>query len=544
LNYGLRWEIYFPQTATSAGGFLIPNFANRNPGEQVCSGVEGSLTNFAPRIGFAYLVNPSTVVRAGYGRSFDAGYAGDLFGIAATDNPPVTVDQNVQGAFSLAQGPPKFQFPTGSDVSLLDLATANLPNASVTPRIPGSGAVLYAVPSRIRVPTVDAWNLTVQHELTSQLYFELAYVGNKGTNVFTDNTSGGTSYNLDQPTLQNLIQPVVGGNINNCKVGATFGSGSTEYCLSIPQVRSFYQNVQIPNTNCPTMANSAQLCSFNPILFPVNYFGNNSSDNYNSLQVKVRKRFSRGYSMLAHYTWSKGLDFEPNYFASDPRAGYGPDSFDVKHRFVMTNIWDLPIGRNKAWLGGIGPIADRFVGGWTISAITTWRSGIPFSPTYFQTSCNNDTDNINGIPCLVNRVGDVQISGGRKQYFETTGGTHLPGSYCNAAGYCGVNPANGQPAPGLAMGPWQRPGAGQIGNAGRDSLTGPGFFQSDIALAKAIYVSEGTSLRFRADAFNAFNRVNLGQPNTCVDCMAGGQITSLAYSAAQRLLQFSLTVIF
>jgi carboxypeptidase family protein/TonB-dependent receptor-like protein len=547
LNYGLRWEIYFPQTATGAGGFLIPNFANRDPGANFftgppAGGVEKSLTNFAPRLGFAYLVNPSTVVRAGYGRSFDAGYAGNLFGIAATDNPPVTVDQNVQGVFNLAQGPPVFQFPAGANVSLLDLAAANLQNVNATPRIPASGAVLYAVPSRIRVPTVDSWNLTVQHELTSQLYFELAYVGNKGTNVFTDNNSGGTSYNLNQPSLQNLIQPVVGGNTDNCKVNAIFGSGTSEYCLTIPEIRSFYQNVQIPNTSC-SKAKPGVLCTFNPTLFQVNYFGNNASDNYNSLQAKVRKRFSRGYSFLAHYTWSKGFDYGQNYFASDPRAGYGPDSFSVKHRFVMTNIWDLPIGRNQAWLGGIGPMADRFVGGWTISAITTWRSGIPFTPTYLQSSCNNDTDDLSGVVCIPNRVGFVAASGSRTQYFTTTGGINLPGFNCDKAGYCGVN-SSGQPMPGPAIGPWQRPGAGQIGNAGRDSLTGPGFFQSDIALAKAIHISEGTSLRFRVDAFNAFNRVNLGQPNTCVDCSGGGEISSLAYDATQRLLQFSLTVVF
>ncbi len=552
LNYGLRWEIYFPQTATSAGGFLIPNFANRNPAANFftgppAGGVERSLTNFAPRLGFAYLVNPTTVVRAGYGRSFDAGYAGDLFGIAATDNPPVTVDQNVQGVFNLAQGPPVFQFPAGPNVSLLDLAQANVQNPNVTPTIPASGAVLYAVPSRVRVPTVDAWNLTVQHEVTSELYFELAYVGNKGTNVFTDNTSGGTSYNLNQPSLQNLIQPVVNNNTSDCKTGAIFGSGNTEYCLTIPQIRSFYEYVPIPGSSCPTKTGPGP-CNFNPTIFLVNYFGNNSSDNYNSLQAKMRKRFSRGYSMLAHYTWSKGLDYEPNYFASDPQAGYGPDSFNIKHQFVMTNIWELPIGRNKAWLGEIGPAADRFVGGWTISAITTWRSGIPFSPTYFQANCDNDTDDLNGLACRPNRVGTVQILGGRKQYFATTGGVHLPGYNCNSAGYCGVNssgqPMPGQPMPSQTAGPWQRPGAGQIGNAGRDSLTGPGFFQSDIALAKAIHITEGTSLRFRADAFNAFNRVNLGQPNTVVDGPSGGKISSLAYDATQRLLQFSLTVIF
>ena len=106
------------------------------------------------------------------------------------------------------------------------------------------------------------------------------------------------------------------------------------------------------------------------------YFGNNANDNYNSFQAKVRKTFNRGYSLLAHYTWSKGLDYDENYFTSDPPQATAPPRFDVRHRFVMTNIWELPIGRGKAWLGGIGPAADRFIGGWTISAITIWQKRI------------------------------------------------------------------------------------------------------------------------------------------------------------------------
>ena len=557
LNYGLRWEIYFPQTLTGAGGFLEPNLSNRNPATTFfnvppetnsAGNISGNPHNFAPRLGIAYLINAGSVIRAGYGRSFDAGYAGDLFGIAATQNPPVTVNQNVEGLFNLAVGPPAFVFP-GSPFSLQGLAAANI--ATSTPPMPGSGATLYALPPRVRVPTVDSWNLTLQHELSPSLYFEVGYVGNKGTDVFTDNKLG-TYYDLNQPSLQGLIVQTInngvstGFNYLNCKGanakgsrGAIFtympGGGNLEqqYCLTVPALRSFYQ----PAAN------------FNPSLFQVQYFGNNANDNYNSLQAKVNKNFHHGYSFLAHYTWSKGLDYDDNYFAIDPRIGYGPDSFDIRHRFVLTNIWDLPIGRNKAWLAGVGPVTDRFVGGWTISAITIWRSGLPFTPTYQAANCALETDT-GGDPCQPNRVGPVQITGSREQYFTTTGGqTLLPDTsnadYCAATiKYCGLNPQTGQPVPGPAIGPWQRPGAGQIGNAARDSLTGPGFFESDVGLAKVIPVSEGVALRFRADAFNVFNKVNLGQPNACVDCSGGGAISSLAFGALQRTLQFSLRIEF
>jgi hypothetical protein len=261
----------------------------------------------------------------------------------------------------------------------------------------------------------------------------------------------------------------------------------------------------------------------------------------------VHKSFTRGFSFLAHYTWSKGLDYDENYFAVDPSTGYGPATFDTRHRFVMTNIWDLPVGKGKALLGGVGHATDRFVGGWTISAITIWRSGLPFTPSYVRSNCTSDTDP--GAPCRPNRVGPVHISGTREQYFSTTSSPLPPDTsnpdYCaETPKFCGLNPANGQPVPGPVIGPWQRPGAGQIGNVGRNSLTGPDFFQSDIAVAKNIPLTERASLNFRADVFNAFNKVNLANPDPCVDCSGGGSIASLAAGGLQREFQFSLRIQF
>jgi hypothetical protein len=556
LNYGLRWEVYFPQSVTGAGsgGFLIPNFNSHDPastffnvatGSDTNGGIAISLKTFAPRLGIAYLVNPSTVIRAGYGRSFDAGYAGSLFGIAATQNPPVTVTQNLQsGGFNLATGPPQFVFPAGPHFSLLDLAAANIGAPNQTPALSASGAILYALPSQVRVPTVDSWNLTVQHELASGLYFELGYVGNKGTHVFTD-SGVGTYYDLNQTSLQNSIAKVT--IVNNkapsfCRKNSIFIYPNSAYCFVMPAFRGFYDNVSITQ---PPKCRPTAPCFFNPTIFEVRYFGNNASDNYNALQGKLQKNFNHGYSLMAHYTWSKGLDYDSNYFRVDPRIGYGPDRFDLAHRFVLTNIWNLPIGRGKTWFGGVGPAADRFVGGWTLSAITVWRSGFPFTPTYKD--CQLDVDP--SSPCRPNRVGLVTVGGGRDQYFLTTGGKELGGNDCiSGTKFCGVD-ANGNPVPGNAIGPWQRPAIGQIGTAGRNSLRGPGFFQSDIGVAKTVFMTERASLAFRADVFNAFNKVNLGNPNPCVDCsnngvITGGVISSLDPGAMQREFQFSVQIQF
>jgi hypothetical protein len=192
-----------------------------------------------------------------------------------------------------------------------------------------------------------------------------------------------------------------------------------------------------------------------------------------------------------------------------------------------------------------------------LATITRWSSGLPFTPTYLGAECTVDVGQ-NDAPisfrlCVPNLVGAVHITGNRSQYFTTTGGVNLQSNCVSKYDGCttgnpkalqGFDPATGQSLPGQTIGPWQRPGAGQIGNAGRNSLRGPGFFQADIAVAKNISISERAFVQFRADAFNVFNKVNLANPDTNVDTPTGGAITSLIPGAIQRKMQFSLRVNF
>jgi hypothetical protein len=567
INYGLRWEIYFPQSV-NAGGFLliqnntlipnssVPAIDNATINVVGSSGVnsqgnvQNTFKNFGPRFGLAYLVGSKTVIRAGYGRSFDVGFEGSLFGIAATQNPPIAAHfQQRKGSGTIspsgsAQGPvinnggaatpldisgyTNFTM-TPSPLTIESLCGAQMANdATPDPCIPGnldavgaplSGTALYALPARVRVPTVDAWNFTIQHELTPNMYFELAYVGNKGTHVLTDSTGDrGTNalmdstpfYNLNTPALP-TAQPAADAG-NSCTLVGTSG-----YC-----VQSVFA-----------------LSPLNPWYFPVYYFGNNASDNYNSLQATFNKRFTKGYSMLAHYVYSKVLDYDASYFAVDPRAAYGPGSYDRRHNFTMANSWSLPFGRGRAWLGNVGGAGDRVVGGWSLNAITSWYSGLPFSPTYTEGSkeCTSDLQSDAGAtpPCRPNLVGHVSITGNRSDYFTTTGGQSLQ-AYSTP---CGLD-SSGNPVPGPSIGPWQRPGCGQIGNAGRNSLRGPQFFQSDLALMKEIPITDRVALHFRADAFNVFNKVNPDLPNSVVDDpIQAGAITTAAPGAIQRQFEFS-----
>jgi hypothetical protein len=532
VNYGLRWEIYFPQTVTGsgAGGFLIPNFAKPAssifnvpgaPGVDRSGNVKKSLTNFGPRLGIAYLISPKTVIRAGYGRGFDVGFAGSNFGISATQNPPVMIFQSISNleqanapVFSLGQTAPHFAFPSfAKSFSILDLR-----NAILASDVPLNYPSVYAVPARIRLPTVDAWNFTVQRQLSSTMYFEVGYVGNKGTHVPTDATTfQPENYDLNQATLKGYI---TSGNSNNNPACRQEYSDSDKFCVTTTASRK----------------------PFNPWVGPVRYFGNDASNNYNSLQAKLNKSFRQGYEFLAHYTWGKALNYESSYFNVDPataKMGYGPANFDRSHVFVLANLWSLPVGRGKPLLAKAGPIVDRIVGGWAINAVTVWYSGLPFSPTYWTPECGNDRDT---GPCRPNVVRDVHIIGKRNEWFTTTGGIPFDAAPETQSSF---DPVTGVTTAGTRVGPWQEPAPGKFGNAGRNSLRGPGFFQSDIAVSKDIAFTERISLRFRADVFNAFNKVNLGNPNPCVDCVSNAaKIQQLAPGAFQRQWQFSLKLQF
>jgi hypothetical protein len=432
--------------------------------------VENNFTNFAPRLGIAYEATPKTVVRMGYGRSFDIGVFGTIFGHTVTQNLPVLVAQQLS--------------PHSNTGTVFNLSTG--PSAPTFTTVPPSGQFLlpdqvgaFALPRKIRLPTLDAWNLTVQREITPTLSLSAGYVANKGTHVFAGD---GPSYNANQATI----------------VG--FASLNTD------ERKPFFKKYGWTQ--------------------PINYFGSDASDNYNSLQVVMEKRFTKGYQFLAHYTWSKAMGYDSDYYAIDPKLNYGVANTNRKHAFVLTSVAELPFGKGRALLGGISPIINGIIGDWSLSGNITWESGLPFSPSYSSCTVDRDTG-----PCRPNLVGAVHITGNRNGYFTTTGG--IP-----------IQP-NG--TPGNTIGPWQRPAFGTFGSAGRNSLWGPGFSQTDVSVAKNVSLKkEGTSIQFRTDIFNLFNKVNFDLPFTCVDCQGGGTITNTAFSGAalQRQIMFSLRLQF
>ena len=484
LNYGLRWELYFPETVTGdrKGGWL-----RLSTGEIWTAGVDGvnrrgnisgDFDTFAPRLGISYQLKPRTVIRTGYGRSFSIGTFGSLFGFAATQNLPVLANQVLnpvtafERVFTLASGP-------GPQLNPAALLEGRPRGATGKPILP-NGVSAFIRPERMRIPTVDNWNFSLQHQFGRDFAVEAAYIGNKGTHMMVSAGGVGVNYDPNQPTLNG------------------FGVQNTN------QRRPFF----------PLYGWTQSLA----------YFGNDGSNHYHSLQLKAEKRFSQGWNLIAHYTWSRATNFDGVYYNQDARVNRGIQDWNREHAFVMVNQWELPVGRGRRWLSNASRAVDALVGGWQLNALTRWSSGLPFTPTYRDCGVDRDAG-----PCrpdiAVTRSGARASNPSQFGWFVVADDVLL---------------ANGQQS-----GPWRRPARGSLGNLGRNSLFGPNFYQTDLSVFKTFRFSERWSAQLRAETFNLFNNVNLGQPNTCVDCPGvKGRIFDIFPLAVQRQWQFALRVAF
>jgi len=340
---------------------------------EITTGVENSL-NWAPRLGIAYQFGDKTVVRAGYGRSYDLGVFGSVFGHTVTQNLPVlaiqnlTADTNFGRVFTLAQGPPAFTnfFGLTAPPNKGGVPNASLPASGkfflpdgVTPRV---------VNFKQTLPTVDAWNLTVQHEFTKTISVEAAYVGNKGTHVFC-------------------------GNNPDCEGNQASLSG--------------FPNV--PRNNRRFFFNKFGWTQDTLL------YGDGGDNHYNAFQAKFTKRFTTSYSILAHYTLQRSSNYDRDYFFIDRGVNYGPSDFDRTHVFVLSQVAELPFGHNKRFMGQASKGVDYVIGGWQFNSNTTIESGLPFNVGY-DTGGISDTG-----PNRPNITGDAKTGdGGQNRWFDPT----------------------------------------------------------------------------------------------------------------------------
>lgn len=484
LNYGLRADVINPQSLNNPGngGFLSLETGQIRTAGVGSTGLNGNVensVNFAPRLALAYKFTDKLVVRAGYGRSYDIGVFGSVFGHSVTQNLPVLAVQRVDNgsfnrAFNLADGAPAFTQFFGLDKSPKDST------AKANTSLPSSGQFFLpnnvfarVLPDKMRLPTVDAYNVTVQYQLTNTMSVEAAFVGNKGTHVFAG----------DGPDL----------NINQVPItGYTPGRNST---LAKPFFQKFGWTQDIA------------------------YFCNCADNHYNSLQLKLDKRFSDGYSILMHYTYQDQISEDGGYFPFDSSLNRGPAGWQRDHNFVLSQVYELPIGKGKKIGGGWSKATDLALGGWQFNSNTTIQSGLPFD-NCFDTNGISDTGT-----CRPNQSGTLNTKATRQSDGTFKFFTDLSG--------------------------FSAPAVGTFGNQKRNSLRGPGYWRTDASLFKKFQISETKHIEFRVEAVNFFNHVNLGNPDGFIGSFSGGRlnpsggagtINSTAYfgSDPQRNFQFAV----
>jgi len=541
VNYGLRYEIYFPESVNGRGnGALLDlNTGYLNVAEtgSVASNMNyDRLKNtYNPRIGLAYQAAPTTVIRAGYGRSFDIGVFGSIFGHAATQNLPILSSQQVtstggitSSAFNLAQGPPA-------------------PTPIAVPANGFLGSPGYAVNSRsrpnpLRLPTLDAWNLSLQQSLTPTLSLTIAYVGNKGTHTMGD-TSANTT-NPNEPAIflpaeysitgQPLHYDPNGGDCYPAGPNCTPSGGSGQKLVQNNATSNSiflqrYYAGKLAACADPAYISAANAAGALPAGLPsgacgwtngVTYYSNDFDSHFNALQVSLAKQFTHGLSLNANYAWQRATSYASQFSTWNKRAVKGRDSALRQQQIIVYGLYELPFGRNKPFLGNANAVVNQIVGGWQLSPVLNYSSGLPFSLSY--SSCNASIPN-SSAPCLVN---------GQPGRFRK----RVTGSPGNNLSYFDAQPLGGA---------FTAPGLDQIGTIGRNSVFGPNFFNTDLSVQKNFPVKEIATLQFRMDAFNVFNHINWGLPSGNIE--NSGTINAgpgVDGSTNPRQLQFSVRVQF
>src|SRR5437773_3591754 len=374
-DIGLRWEFYPPATPVQKGGF-----SNYDPSNNTLrvSGY-GSIPNnlgitthykyFAPRIGLAYRLKNSTVIRAGFGISFtpfpDNSYA---YNFPVRSNNAFNPGVATFGPAVLADGVTPATFENGFPAIIQPVVP---PDGIITSASSAAAAVvlknsnLFEVNQNFKNPYVESWNLAIQRSLPGKFVLDVAYVGNHSVDTVVN-------YNLNAATIAGV------GNAGLPE--ATFG--------------------RTASTN---------------LLFA------GYSSRYHALQVKFDRQFTGGLATTTAYTFGKGMGFQTGddgnlFFYINQRRNYARNDFDRTQTFVQSFVYDFPLGHGKRWASS-GP-ASAVVGGWRISTFMTIMSGLPMAFTSSGTSLNAPGNT--QTPDLVAPVKILHGIGPNNPWFSTT----------------------------------------------------------------------------------------------------------------------------
>ncbi|MGE0043899.1 MAG: TonB-dependent receptor [Vicinamibacterales bacterium] len=437
LNLGLRYEYTTPYYG--AGDHQNVNFDFATGQLVLPTGGDKYLmkpdrNNLAPRLGFAWQARPErVVVRGGFGMFYSMEDMRGSEGIIAL-NPPALVQASLVGAGNTS--------PIGlSDPFPQDLLAGYDPSTvSVKAREVDQQAA-----------TVYQWNLATEFLLSGATTFEVAYVGNAARNLLANVPVNAVDFGLDG---------------------------------SVPANRPY------------------------PGWQQIGYNITHGSSSYHGLQTKLERRLSGGLYALASYTYARAEDeigawgagangvqatIRPDLSNVDEALASerGPNGQIPRHRFTLSQVWQLPIGRGRAVGGDMNPVLDAVVGGWQLSTIWTVRSGLPVNVSLASSGTDPNTGlrysfhNRNVGSLRPNHVGDP--NGGSDAAADRF-------NYLDPAAY--------------ALQALNTPG-----NAPRNSAWGPGYFTVDMSLVKRFSFDGTHAADIRLEAFNLLNHTNYKDPN-------------------------------
>jgi hypothetical protein len=482
LNLGLRYDYqqlpYERRCGTSNFNPFATNPTNGLPGltQYACldygrTAIQEEKNNFGPRVGFAYDVfgTQRTVVRGGYSIFYPALFSfytniyGSTNGFASTlttYSPPNGNGQLV--AFQLKDG---FPFtpnqPQGAKLGPNLFATSNADFQEATPNTPMS----------------QQWNFSVQQQAPLGILLDATYTANHGTHLFAG------SYDLNQADPALVAQYGLQGRLNDSvpnpyagKVPGALGNATITLAQSI-RPYPYVGSITVRN---PRLGNSI----------------------YHALLLSGEKRFSKGFTFLASYTFGKlisdSISNPLNFIGTEGAGEFGyqngkynraaeraEDPSNVAHRFVLSGLWELPIGAGRK-LNVTNGVLDALVGGWQLNTVTTIVGGTPIIVRGANNGLAN-RPNLFGSPGLAKGLTDPLLN-----------------SATDDRGILWIDPSG-----------YLNPPDYTYGNAPRalSTVRNPGAILSDISLFKRVKFTEKVGLEFRAEAFNAFNHTNYLAPN-------------------------------
>jgi Carboxypeptidase regulatory-like domain/TonB dependent receptor len=493
LNYGLRYELPSPYTEIHNRQTLwIPGRQSTvipsapagllYPGDK---GVPAGLIPtdkkaFAPRFGIAIDPTGSAkwLVTSAYGIFYEPYYTGQGGPLQSPISaPPYLQTPQVGLAFNF-----NFADPFNGNPPIAGQFATPLTNLTLSPNLP--------------LPYTQDWDLNVQHSFSKDLLFEIGYVGTKGTHL--------PRFIEGNPAIY------IPGKVNGQPIST---SGNADQ-------RRLYSGCTLAQNSPPCQYSSTGLIA------------GIADSSYNALEASLRKRFSRGVSFLASYTWSKSIDdassFNMTGSAAKPVAGEndlaqdpfnlaaerGRSLFDARHRFVLSYQWSLPFFKDAHGFKG------NALGGWQLNGIGTVMSGTPF--TVFD---SNDVSVQGSAPEITGfSANRPNLVAGQ----DPNAGPHSPNNWLNLNAFQRITQDPNSPVQ-------------QFGSAGRNIAQGPGYANWDFSAFKNIRLTERKELQFRAELFNLLNHTNLRLPDSDISSSTFNQILE---AQPPRLVQFALKFLY